>query len=236
MRHITVALILVLSSGVAQAPAQTSSIGARNRTVDAATIPKMPPREAPQIPRNATYEHYSWITLRPVPPKKYKVGDLITIIVRERRRFEADADLETKTKFDILSELDAFLKFTDGGVGEATFTRGKPNVDFRFDKRHKTEGDTIRRDSLTMRLAGKIIDVKPNGLLVLEARARVQHDEEISTITLTGTCRKEDVTADNTVLSTQIAEKNVVVQNKGAIRDASTRGWIHKLLDLLKPF
>ena len=83
-------------------------------------------------------------------------------------------------------------------------------------------------------MTGKIIDVKPNGLLVIEARAKVEHDEEISTITLTGTCRKEDVTADNTILSTQIADKHVAVKNEGALRAVSTRGWIPKLLDLIK--
>ncbi len=78
--------------------------------------------------------------------------------------------------------------------------------------------------------------MKPNGVLVLEARARIEHDDELSTITLTGICRKEDVTADNTVLSTQIANKHTVVENSGALRATSTRGWIPKLLDLLRPF
>jgi len=71
---------------------------------------------------------------------------------------------------------------------------------------------------------------------VIEAKASVQHDDEISMITLTGVCRKEDVTADNTILSTQIADKNIVVVNEGALRAASSRGWILKLIDLIKPF
>jgi flagellar L-ring protein precursor FlgH len=100
----------------------------------------------------------------------------------------------------------------------------------------KGEGDTNREDRLTTRLTGRILDVKPNGILVLEARARVQHDDEISEITLTGVCRKEDVTADNTVLSTQIANKEITVNNKGALRAAARRGWIPRLIDLIKPF
>ena len=71
---------------------------------------------------------------------------------------------------------------------------------------------------------------------LLEARAAVRHDDETSMITLTGVCRKEDVTADNTILSTQIADKNIVVANEGALRAASSRGWIPKLIDLIKPF
>ena len=71
---------------------------------------------------------------------------------------------------------------------------------------------------------------------MLEAKARIQHDEEASVITMTGTCRKQDVTADNTILSTQIADKDVVVKNEGALGAAARRGWIPKLVDWLRPF
>jgi flagellar L-ring protein precursor FlgH len=61
-------------------------------------------------------------------------------------------------------------------------------------------------------------------------------DEEVQNIVLSGTCRAEDVTADNTVLSTQLYDKNVVKTTKGQVRDTSTRGWAAKLLDYLNPF
>lgn len=216
--------------------AQTSSLGARQRQAQSGEIIPKAPRETPQQPRNYVYEQYAWTSIPPRLPKTFEPGDLLTIVVRERRKFEAEADLEAKKKFDITSELDAFIKATDGGIGAATFRRGKPTIDFKYQQKSKNEGDANREDRLTTRLTGKIIDVKPNGLLVIEARARIEHDEEISTITLTGTCRKEDVTADNTILSTQIADKHVAVKNEGALRAVSSRGWIPKLLDLIKPF
>lgn len=237
----TIARLLALSAmfGAIGAPgvlAQTSSLGAKRRQAQADEVPRIAPREAPVIERNAVYEQYSWVTVRAVPPKTFKVGDLITIVVRENRKFEADADLETKSEFDVKSELEAFFGFSNGGLGEAAFQRGKPTVDYKYGTELKGEGDAKREDRLTTRITGRIIDVKPNGILVLEAQARVQHDDEISNVTLTGVCRKEDVTADNTILSTQIANKNLVVTNKGALRSASTRGWIPKLIDLIKPF
>lgn len=218
-----------------QAAAQVSSLGAQKRRSQVGKPPVAVPREAPRRERNLTYERYSWISVTPPPLKTFKPGDLLTIVVRERRQFEAESDLEIKKQFDIKSELQAFFNLTGGGIGASEFSRGKPTIDYKFINRVKNEADTTREDTLTTRVTATIIDVKPNGLLVLEARARIAHDEEISTITLTGTCRKEDVTADNTVLSTQIADKNVVVHNEGALRAAATRGWITKLLDWLKP-
>lgn len=229
-------IIIALLAWNGELYAQTSSLSAKRRNVEGRQTSPAEPREAPKIKRNAVYERYSWITVKPTPPKAFKVGDLITVIVRERRNFEIEADLETKNRLSIKSDLEAFIKPLLGGVGAAAFRRGKPNIDYKLTNRLKTEGDTEREDSLTLRISGKIIDVKPNALLVLEAKARVQHDDEISMITLTGTCRKEDVTADNTILSTQIADKSIVVNNEGAIRAASTRGWILKLMDMIKPF
>lgn len=220
----------------ADANAQTSSIGARERAAMHARPLPFEGRETVLRPRNLVYERYGWIASTPAPPKTFKPGDLLTIIIREQRKWEADADLETKSKFDVQSTLDAFVKPTAGGLGSAEFRRGKPNIDYKFNQKLKNEGDSSREDKLTTRLTGKVIDVKPNGLLVIEARARIVHDEETSEITLTGSCRKDDVTADNTVLSTQMADKEVVVSNKGALRKASSRGWITKLVDLFKPF
>lgn len=215
---------------------QVSSLGERARRARAAKIPEVPTREAPKIERNAVYDRYSWIATKPRLPKKFKVGDLITVIVREQRTFEADADLRSKKQLDLSSELEAMFKLTDKGIGAAGFRRGKPAIDYKFENKLRNKGDTQREDRLTTRVAGRIVDVKPNGVLVLEAKARMQHDDEISTMTLTGNCRKEDVTADNTILSTQISGKNIVVTTQGALRAVSSRGWLLKLLDWLTPF
>jgi flagellar L-ring protein precursor FlgH len=227
--------MFLLAIASSPALAQTSSLGERQRHVRFVPTAIKAPREAPDRPRNLVYEHYSWTAEKPLLPKAYRPGDLVTIIIREQRKWEADSELETKRKFDINSQLDAFFKPIDGGLGATTFKRGKPNVDYNFDSRLKGEGDADREDKLTTRLTAKIVDVKPNGLLVLEGVAKITHDEEVSEVTITGTCRKEDVTADNTVLSTQIADKVLVVNNEGALRAANSRGWVTKILDFLKP-
>jgi flagellar L-ring protein precursor FlgH len=80
------------------------------------------------------------------------------------------------------------------------------------------------------------MDVKPNGNLVLSATKHVKMDEEEQYFTLTGVCRAEDVTADNTILSTQLENLDFVKTTKGAVHDTAKRGFIPKLLDTLNPF
>jgi len=236
MSCLRVVLILGLAWGLpAASVAQTSSLGVKNRLAKKQKPPVKPTREKPHRERHLVYETYSWTAKTPLPPKTYRPGDLITIIVRQQRQYEADADLQSRKKWEITSELQAFANIIKGGVGAATFRRGKPTIDYKYENLLRNQGDTSREDRLTTKLAAKIIDVKPNGLLVLEGQARVKHDDEVSAISLTGMCRKEDITADNTILSTQIANLGIVIDNKGALRSTTTRGWIPKLLDWLKP-
>ena len=234
--RIILSALVVLVTTTLDAQGQTSSLGEQRRRATVGKVPKVAPREEPEIVRNQTYDRYSWIATKTQQPKTFRVGDLITIIVRERRTFEADAELETKKKFDLTSELDAFIKLTDKGIGSANFRRGKPNIDYKLEQKLRSEGDAKREDQLTTRVTGKILDVKPNGVLVLEAQARVKHDDEVSVITFTGNCRKQDVTPDNTVLSTQVAQKNIVVSTEGALKRSTTRGWLVKMFDSISPF
>lgn len=235
-RTIPILMVLSVMMSASQVNAQISSLGEKARRQRAKSVQKALPREAPKETRNLIYDQYSWITADHVPPKQFKVGDLITIIVRESRQYNAKSDLKIQKDFDLRSDIKAFLKLTRGGVGNTEFQRGVPNIDYTMESELQGKGDAKRNDRMTMRLSGRIIDVKPNGLLVLEAKARVQHDDEISTMTLTGMCRKEDVTADNTILSTQVADKVVSVLNEGALRNVSTRGWLIKFIEFVSPF
>ena len=58
----------------------------------------------------------------------------------------------------------------------------------------------------------------------------------MQTFILSGVCRVDDVTPDNTVLSTQMFDKSLAKTTTGAVRDTTRRGWLVKLLDSLSPF
>jgi len=230
----------LLVSPVPPVEAQTSSLGKRPERVvatgRAAPHAALPRESQAGYQGNTVLEQNSLFGIEIQPPKEFKVHDILTIIVRHQKKFEADAELENKKDFEIKSELDAFFKPTAGGLGAATFHRGKPNVDYSFGSRVKGEGDSKREDSFVTRISGTIVDVKPNGNLVIEATSRFRHEDEVAVVTLTGMCRGSDVTPDNTVLSTQVADLDIKVSNSGGVRDAATRGWITRLLDALKPF
>ena len=190
-------------------------------------------------PPNPTLLLVSPIAVQAPPPRRFGVHDLITIIIREDKRSTSDATLDTQKKWTIESLFKRWFKLQSGNlVGQdlgSAEGEVAPGVGFAWDDKYKGTGTMDRVDSLITRITAEIIDVKPNGTLVMQATKNIRSDEEDQIVTLTGTCRSEDVTAQNTVLSTQIASLRIDATHSGAVRDASRRGWLMRAFDLLRP-
>src|SRR5690606_17676746 len=71
-------------------------------------------------------------------------------------------------------------------------------------KKFKGDGKFDRSDEVTARITAEVIEVLPNGNLVLEARSMVTTNLEATIIRLTGICRPDDISAANTILSSQV--------------------------------
>ena len=196
----------------------------------------MPPAEVVR-PQTRAVESMSLIAIPSVPPRKFKVNDIISIIVRQQKTYQVDGKLDTKKEWDLTGKLnDWFRLYNEHHLGQEKFPNGEPGFDWNYKNEMKNKAKNDREDKFTTRIAARVIDVKPNGNLVLEANMVEQHDDEQLVMTLTGVCRSEDVTPDNSVLSTQIAELTLIEKNEGAVRDSTKRGWIPKLLDWVAPF
>jgi flagellar L-ring protein precursor FlgH len=208
-------------------------------TTTAAPFSAAAPREI-SAPATHALEMASLIAIPPVPARKFKVHDLITIIVRQQKKYTADGILDNKDKWNIAGKLSDWFHFYPNSpiknLGSDKLSNGDPGFKFDYDNKYKLESTNDRQDAFSTRIEATVIDVKPNGNMVLEAKLREQHDDEEFTITLTGTCRSEDVTPDNAILSTQVAELVLVEKNTGAVRDATKRGFIPRILDFAKPF
>ena len=100
----------------------------------------------------------------------------------------------------------------------------------------KGEATVDRSDSVIARITAEVVDVKPNGTLVVQARKKIKTDEEEQTLLCSGICRAEDITPDNTVLSTQLFDLEFTKMNKGQVQNTTKTCLIHKLLDFVNPF
>lgn len=181
---------------------------------------------------------YSMYVITPPPPRRLALHDLVTIIVNETSRSERSQSLETESDYSANVELTRFLDLAE--LIEGRLQPGEARTDDLLDidatQEFTGEGDYERTDRLTARVQAEVIDIKPNGVLVLEARTTIQTDEEIQVFVLSGNCRSDDVTEQNTVQSGQLHNLSIVTKNEGEVRDAAHKGWIPRALEAIFAF
>jgi flagellar L-ring protein precursor FlgH len=84
-------------------------------------------------------------------------------------------------------------------------------------------GASTNNSSLTTTFGGQVIDVLPNGMLVIEAARQVEFSQQTQTIVLRGLVRPEDISQQNEVLSTAISSLELEVKGKGIVNDYTRR-------------
>ena len=172
-------------------------------------------------------------------PRSYSENDLVTVIIRESFKTDLKASLDTEKEMELEGEVTDFIeldKLLDLVLEQDNFSGGAPTVGVSAGNEWNGEGEYSREESMTGRMTARIADVKPNGTMVLEARQSVIHDKEELTIVLTGTCRAADITADNTVLSTELYDLRLSKQHQGELKKTTRKGVITKFLEGLFNF
>jgi flagellar L-ring protein precursor FlgH len=179
----------------------------------------------------------SSLTYREVlPPKEIKLHDLITIVVIESSQSIIEGEFDGKKNASIDAQLKSWIELDGLNLKPAPQENGDPRVNGTYNNQFRAEGEIEERQAIKFNITARIVDIRPNGNLVLEARKRVQHNDETLVASITGIVRREDVDPRNRVTSDAIAELDVSLNSAGHVRDSYKRGWLHKLYDRFAPF
>ena len=194
-----------------------------------------PPLESPVPGGDTRMSAVSLLAVPPPQPKMLKKHDLIQIIVREQAQATSKGNTDASKETEVNAQLTQYLRLSGLDLRGMTPTEplglaGNSLQDF------KADATRTREDSFVTRIGAEVLDVKPNGTLVIQARKRIKLDEEEQEYVLSGICRVEDIGPDNTVLSTQLHDLDLVQTTRGVIRDTNNRGFLTKLLAKLNPF
>jgi flagellar L-ring protein precursor FlgH len=97
------------------------------------------------------------------------------------------------------------------------------------------QGQSTTNSSLATTFGGEVVDVLPNGMLVVQATRQLTFSQQTQLIKLRGLVRPEDVSAQNQVLSTSMTDLELEVTGKGIVSDSTYRQnplvrWLEKLL------
>ncbi|HLY88028.1 MAG TPA: flagellar basal body L-ring protein FlgH [Acetobacteraceae bacterium] len=97
-------------------------------------------------------------------------------------------------------------------------------------------GQIQRSETVTLRLAGVVTQVLPNGNLVVAARQEFRVNRELRELQVTGVVRPQDIASDNTVQHDRLAEARITYGGRGELTETQHTPWGQQLLNILSPF
>jgi flagellar L-ring protein precursor FlgH len=154
--------------------------------------------------------------------KAVKEGDVLTVLIYESTTASSRADTKT-SKSDSAS--------TKPGVGPLLSLLPEWSVSGKTGS--QASGSTTRSGTLVGKISVVVKEVLPNGNLKVEGTRTVGVNGEKEKIVLTGIVRPEDVSAENTVPSTAIAQAEIHYEGKGPVGNKQREGLLTKLLKWL---
>jgi flagellar L-ring protein precursor FlgH len=177
--------------------------------------------------------------------KARRLNDLVTINIVESLSGSGTADTDTSREASIDYELTKFLGMnTDFNLHNAPLLKDlfkggnvfEPSIASSVSSDFKGSGDTNREGELIATITAKVIEVMPNGNLVLEARKELTINSETQILVLAGMARPDDIASDNTILSSKIADARVYYVGDGVLQEKQSPGWMARTLDAVWPF
>jgi flagellar L-ring protein FlgH len=165
--------------------------------------------------------------------KALRMGDILTVRIIESTQANNTADTDLSRNSSASASLSTFFgkkKFLN------LFKLSEDLLATTSENSHQGAGVTTRSGQLTATMTALVREVLPNGNLVVQGTREVLVNHEQQFMTLTGVVRPQDVSRDNIVLSTQLADANISIGGLGVVADKQRSGWGTWLFDLVWPF
>jgi flagellar L-ring protein precursor FlgH len=162
--------------------------------------------------------------------RAYQIGDVVTIIVSDRASSTAQGNSASGRS---ASAGAGFQYLLGTNVPPALKDLIGVNSNVELD----SAGKANRSNALSATLTATVVDVMPNGYLIVEGSKDVQANTERQRITVRGIVRWNDITPGNIVRSDRVGEIEVAVEGKGIVPDATRRpNFLYRLLLGILPF
>ena len=164
--------------------------------------------------------------------KARNVSDILTIQINESSTASNSANTSTKKSGDVSVKAPNVggLEKSGAPLNFASILAGASALNFAG------EGSTSRTGQLQAFVSARVVQVLPNGDLGIEGVKQVTINGEHQVLRIRGIVRGHDITPNNVILSTSIANMEVVFDGKGIVTDANKPGFLYRLLKWITPF
>jgi flagellar L-ring protein precursor FlgH len=165
----------------------------------------------------------------------HEIGDVLTIKITEDSKIDNKAKRDLKKETDKSSNFDGELGITTQGHNLLPYMPGF-TMDAESTNELKSKADYKDERSFVDRITVMVVDVLPNGNLVVTGTRHRDIGGDTQTIEVSGIVRPSDIAFDNTVKSEQVANFRIVNRNGGVSAPYTKPGWLGRIFDILWPF
>lgn len=170
-----------------------------------------------QMSDGSTWSATGKLTSLSTDVKALNPHDLISIVISENLSASTGGTVKNSRASTAISQLSALF-----GVFSSSSAANNA-VNQNASSSLNAQGQSVTDSSLNTILGGEVVDVLPNGILVIEAARQLEFNQQTETIIMRGLVRPEDVNPQNQVLSTAISGLQVQVVGKGIVNDSTYR-------------
>lgn len=162
------------------------------------------------------------------------LGDLLTIVIEIDEKAEIRNSTDRTRSGSEGASVGTF--FGLGNVLGGETDNLSPNVELESDSRFRGNGSVRRNEKLTLRVAATVVEVLPNGQLVIQGDQEVRVNNELRELQVTGIVRPMDISRYNEVFYDRIAGARISYGGRGQITDAQQPRYGQQITDRLMPF
>jgi len=169
------------------------------------------------------------------PRRARRVGDMVTVLVIQSTAADSKAGTSLKKKNEAKAGIAALFGLE---TAVAKIPGGGPTLDLDATAENTFDGSggTNRSGTLSGTITARVLQVLPNGHLVIAGRQAVKINNEVEVLGLRGIIDPRSILADNTVLSTSIADARIEYGGTGVVAGKQRPGWLSRILDIVSPF
>jgi len=152
-----------------------------------------------------------------------RVGDLVTIVINESQ------DVKSEESSDLTKETTLDYRLTNFNIKPNAFNP-LPAVAATSQDDLKGTANYKKKGTFTARVTAVVVDVLPNGNLVVNGRREIRIDKETKLIEFSGIMRRYDIEADNSIASELVANAKVCYVGNGPLTESTNRTGLGALL------
>ncbi len=156
-----------------------------------------------------------------------QIGDVVTIVLTERTQGSSQSTSNANREGSI--------SLTPPATGPLSFFR-PTDIGASGGNEFQGAGTTGQSNSLFGEITVTVAEVLPNGAMRVRGEKQLRINRGHEFIRISGIVRPGDISADNRVASTRVADAQIEYLGRGEIARASRQGWLQQFFSLLSPF